>query len=513
MPKPRKPLKPAARKPAPKGKAIGAPSRARAMDSTGRSFLSAYQSSARTDLMLPKPRDFRQDLTAGNRGEMQARMRYLERNFGLKRQIVADFVTYVVGHGRVPMSHAQDPAKRQLYVDFFLKRFARNCDTSGRFSYQDVQRLACRRKFTDGDFFIVPVKTEVGIKLQLIEAHRICSPYKPGEPRRALRDDGVNYDPFGRILSYTVQLDDGTYQDIDAANVIHYFSPEWSTGSRGLPRLQHAWADSQDLMELLALEKQATKLHSEFSVVLKNTAPGFLDAQAKEMQEPTTSTADLIQEVKGGKILAGPNGQDVDLKASQRPNANFVGYIEHLKRDVTMASIPYEFVGDASKLGSVGVRLIGSKASRVFAVEQEEMAQRVDNKVWAVVIGDAIARGELPEDPAWDDVSWTGPKDVTVDAGRDARNDREALASGLMSFTEYYRINSGDFEKETDTLAQNYRHLFDLERKYGLPEGLLASGLRKGLTFTPEEATVVDPEDVKPAAPSEPADQPDADTL
>ena len=93
------------------------------------------------------------------------------------------------------------------------------------------------------------------------------------------------------------------------------------------------------------------------------------------------------------------------------------------------------------------------------------------------------------------------------------RNDREALASGLMSFTEYYRINSGDFEKETETLAQNYRHLFDLERKFGLPEGLLASGLRKGLTFTPEQATVVDPEDIQSTPSSEPSDPADADTL
>ena len=503
MAKPRKPQKQTARKPAHKGRAYGAPGRARAADSTGQSFLSAYQSRARTDLYLPKPRDFRHDLTSGNRNEMQARMRYLERNFGLKRQIVADFVTYVVGQGRVPMSHASDPAKRQLYVDYFLKRFARNCDVTGRFSYFDIQRLAERRKFTDGDFFILPVRTDVGIKLQLVESHRVCTPYKPGEPKRNLSDDGVNYDRVGRILSYTIQLDDGTYEDVDAANVIHFFSPEFASGSRGLPRLQHSWADSQDLMELLALEKQATKLHSEFSVTLKNTAPGFLEAQAKEMNDGAPSTADLIQEVKGGKIIAGPNGQDVDLKASQRPNANFVGYIEHLKRDVTMASIPYEFVSDASKLGSVGVRLIGAKAARVFSVEQDEMSQRMDNRIWAIVIGDAINRGELPEDPSWEDVSWTGPKDVTVDAGRDARNDREALASGLMSFTEYYRINSGDFEKETDTLAQNYRHLYDLERRYGLPEGLLAGGLRKGLTFTPEQATVVDPQE--PAPQTEPA--------
>ena len=492
MPRPRKPTKPSARR---------KPARAKAQEGVSRSFLSAAQSGSRSDLNLARPRDFRKDYTAANRLEMQSRMRYLERNFGLGRQIIGDFVTYTVGSGQMPMSHAEDPAKAQLYVDYFIKRFARNCDTTGRLSYWDVQKIAERRKITDGDFFVAPVRTELGYKLQLIEAHRVCTPYEPGKPRRGMADDGVNYDRFGRIMSYTVQLDDGTYQDVDAANMIHFFSPEWSTGSRGLPRLQHAWGDAQDYMEMMLLEKVATKLHSEFAVTVKNTAPGFLDAQAKEMNDGVACAQDLIQDVRGGKIIAGPNGQDVDLKQSMRPNANFVAYLEHLKRDVAMAGIPYEFVSDASKLGSVGVRLMGSKASRVFATELEEMANRLNTPIWALVIGDAINRGELPEDPRWDEVSWTGPKDVTVDAGRDARNDRESIASGLMSFTEYYRINAGNFKAEAATLADDYAYLFDLERQKGLPAGILSEGLRKGSTApAPAAAAEAEQED-------EPADQ------
>lgn len=512
----RKPTrKPARAKTIPARKAGVGASRARAQDATGRSFLSASQSPARTDLMLPRPRDFRKDFTGSNRLEMMSRMRYLERNFGLKRQIVSDFVTYVVGHGQMPMSGAQDSEVGREHVAYFLA-WAKRCDLTGRFSYWDVQKLAQRRKFTDGDFFVAPIKTEDGYKLQLIEAHRVCSPYEPGKPRKALSDDGVNYDRFGRVVSYTVQLDDGTYQDIDAANLIHFFSPEWSTGSRGLPRLQHSWNDAQDLMEHMALEKQAIKLHSEFSITLKNTAPGFLDAQAKEMSEGGPAcAADLIQDVRGGKIIAGPNGQDVDLKQSMRPNSNFTAYIDHLKRDVAMASIPYEFVGDASKLGSVGVRLIGAKASRVFATEMEEMADRLNTPIYALVIGDAIARGLLREDPKWDSVSWTGPKDVTLDAGRDARNDREAIAAGLMSFTEYYRINAGDFKAGSETLADDYAWLFELERKKGLPAGILSEGLRKGSTApSPAETepsageTEDSPEDVQEDADEESMDTP-----
>lgn len=453
-----------------------------------RSFLSSYSSAARTDLMLPTPRDFRKDLTSGNRLEMLARMRYGERNFGLTRQIYQDNVTYTVGSGLFPTSHASDADIAREHVEFFMQ-WARICDVTRRFSYWDIQRIVQRRKWADGDMFVAIVLTDdlVGPQLQLIEAHRVATPYTFGQPRKAMSDDGVNYDEAGKVVSYTIVLDNGKSQDIDAANIIHVFSPEWASGSRGLPRLQHSWSDIQDYMELVSLEKQASKLHSEYAVVF-NTDNGALPGP--DSNELTNADTDPISYVTGGKIISAPKGQTVDLKSSQRPNANFVAYLEAMQRDIAMAGIPYEFVADSSKLGSVGIRLIGSKAARIFEAEQNEMNVRLNDKVWAVVIGWGIRMGLIRPDDKFMAVSWTGPKDVTVDAGRDAKNDRDNIASGLTSFTEVYRVNGSDFSKEALQLARDYRHLYDLEKEHGLPEGVLTQGLRKGLTLLPEPANV-----------------------
>lgn len=464
-------------------------------DPTGRSFTSASQSPARTDLQLPNPRDFRRDLTSGNRLEMVARMRYGERNFGLTRQIYGDAVTYTVGSGLFPTSHALEADVAAEHVEYFM-RWARICDTSRRFSYWDIQRIVQRRKWADGDIFVAIVRDPlIGVRLQLIEAHRVASPFVPGQTRKPQSDDGVNYDEAGRVISYSVVLDNGKTQDIDAANIIHIFSPEYSSGSRGLPRLQHAWLDTQDIMEVLALEKQATKLHSEYAVVF-NTDNGALPEP--NSGELSNAGSDPISYVTGGKIIASQPGKTVDLKSSQRPNSNFVAYIEAMQRDITMASLPYEFVADASKLGSVGIRLVGSKSARIFEAEQNEMNVKLNDKVWAIVIADGIKRGEIRPDDRFMEVSWTGPKDVTVDAGRDAKNDRDNISAGLTSFTEVYRVNGSDFRKEGTQLARDYRYLYDLEKEYGLPQGVLTEGLRKGSTAVPQTEPVP-PTDTQPA--------------
>ena len=44
--------------------------------------------------------------------------------------------------------------------------------------------------------------------------------------------------------------------------------------------------------------------------------------------------------------------------------------------------------------------------------------------IWAYVIGDAIARGFLPPVPGWWKISSVPPKRVTVDAGREAQQNR-----------------------------------------------------------------------------------------
>ncbi len=86
--------------------------------------------------------------------------------------------------------------------------------------------------------------------------------------------------------------------------------------------------------------------------------------------------------------------------------------------------IPFEFAADSSKVGGAGVRLVVAKADRRFSFRQMILETRLIKPVWAYVIGDAISRGSLPPIPGWWKISTVPPKRVTVDAGREAQQNR-----------------------------------------------------------------------------------------
>jgi lambda family phage portal protein len=440
----------------------------------------------RSDLRLPQPRDYKKDLTPTVRKDLVSKMRHGMRNSGEFRQIVGDFVNYGVGSGITPQSHAEDPDVAKEHTAYFME-WAKRCDITNRFSFWDVQRLSERGRSTDGDYFEAVVRDERGdIKVQLIESHRVATPYDAKDPRSV---DGVNFDAFGRVVSYSVLLDDGTYFPVPASQMLHIFDPESCSGTRGLPMLQHAWNGTQDLMEILALEAQAVKVHADQVAVLKKAGGEFGAEQSDELRTGPQRDSGFPSG-KGGKLISLEPGEDLDLKASQRPNSNFVSYVEFLKRDIAQGTIPYEFVDDASKLGGVSMRLVGSKAARAFSRVSDIHIERECNPWWFIVIGDAIERGLVRRDPKWTSVSWTAPKQLTMDAGREAGNDREDIAAGLLTFTEHFRRQGSNLDEEAEQLARDYARFYALEKQYGLPEGLLTAGLRKGVAFMQEPLDV-----------------------
>jgi capsid protein len=220
-------------------------------------------------------------------------------------------------------------------------------------------------------------------------------------------------------------------------------------------------------MDVRLLEILAMKDHGDVTRVLKKTG-GFMPTDmGAELGQSTPSTQGQQYASMGGKILALEPGEDLQLLASNR-GSQAIGFLQELERDIVRV-LPYEFVSDPSKIGGASVRLVTAKAGRVFGKYQSVIITTLCQPTWGYVIGQAIANGELPDDESWTEVSWTTPKSVTVDGGRDSANDREDLRIGLLSFSEVYNQRGMNFEEEAEIKAQNVRYLLDLSKTYGVP--------------------------------------------
>ena len=222
-----------------------------------------------------------------------------------------------------------------------------------------------------------------------------------------------------------------------------------------------------------------------------------------------------------GKLIALEPGEDMTSFQSNRPNATFNGFISALERDISMGVLPYEFVSDPSKIGGASVRLITAKAARVFGKYQNVMIEQFCVPTWGYIIGQGIAEGELPDDPKWNEVSWTTPKSVTVDAGRDAANDRNDVEMGLLSMSELYAQRGLDFRTEMDKRANDMAFIIEKAKTAKIPVWMLYkpdfNWLQQGQLGTqmPEDVAdnlgVEEPED-EPSNMEEPAseDQPNS---
>jgi capsid protein len=115
------------------------------------------------------------------------------------------------------------------------------------------------------------------------------------------------------------------------------------------------------------------------------------------------------------------------------------------------------------------MRLISAKADRSFSRWQAIIIQRLCIPTWNWVIGSAIANGDLPDSPDWFKVSWTTPKKLTVDAGRDAAQERADIELGLLSLSEAYSARGLDFRQEAQKRAQDFKFIMALAEKEGIP--------------------------------------------
>ena len=468
------------RAPKPKtGQGASLKPQAAVMDTQGSGFGGSYSgwqstmfSNARRAIFGQAPGDLRQDLTPWNRMAMIRKCRWAERNSGLFKQILADMVLYTVGDGIKAQSHASTPEMQEIYEAYFAER-SKRIDITNRFSFYQAQAILLRGMIRDGDSFAAKVRNAQGeAKLQLMEAHMVGDPLDEGVVIPGIHD-GIVYGPFGEFNAVAVHKADGGTRQILAQSIMHVVDHEYASGCRGVPLLQHSINSIQDEMEILALEKQAVKDNGDVVRTISKQG-GVLDQEtANELGALNTPSYTSIANTMGGKLLVLDQGESLNSFQSNRPNATFNGFIAALERDISMGVLPWEFVSDPSKLGGASIRLVTAKASRVFGKYQNTIIETFCLPTWGYIIGEGIANGDLPDDPDWARVSWTTPKSVTVDAGRDAANDRNDVEMGLLSMSELYAQRGLDFRTEMDKRAADMVHIQNLAKQYGIPFELL----------------------------------------
>jgi capsid protein len=465
---------------------------------------SVTQSNARQILYMGSNVDARRDLRSRDRNVMVRKCRHAERNYGMYNQILNDMVLYTSGDGIRPQSHASTPEAAQAYEEYFTEQ-AKRIDITNRFSFYQCQGMLVRALIRDGDCFAAKVRNgRDEAKIQIIECHRVGDPADSDRPDRCW--DGVQFGEYGEITGYYVYRSDGSSRFMPSNSVMHVVDLTSSSASRGTPLLQHSVNSLADLDEILEAEKRAVKDQSEVTRVL-NKAGGFIDDNmAAELGGGDRCYNGMVEQAGGKLIVLEPN-EKLEHQESKRPSQTFNGFVTELQRDIAFGSLPFEFVANPQALGGASIRLVTAKAARVFGKYQTVIIDTFCQPTWDYIIADGIAKGLIPDDPKWYVTSWTTPKSVTVDGGRDAANDRADVELGLLSMSELYAQRGLDFRTELQKRADDMNFVIALAKEKGLPVWMLYkpgfNWLQQGQASTQTPTDVADNLDLPP--PPEPS--------
>lgn len=459
------------------------------MQAAGGGYYEALRNSSDRTPMVPASvyAGIRAVSWGGERVRISALSRALYDNGGFVGLAVNQIAFYSVPI--IPQADSVD-AGWNNQAEVWFGDWARRADFYGRscLDFWTLQTLICQAIDLDGDIGTLATEEAGFPQIQVVEGWKIGAIAPSSEPGLI---DGVRLDGKGRVVGYEIDSD-GKPTPVPASNMMLVRDPCITSPLRGLSPLRRGMNDIRDARDICGFEKLGVKHNSSLLGVLEG---GFLDeshgfdlsdgekpeevGEASEGDphtegEKSLSRADML----GGDIPALPDGKKFKRVESNRPNAGFTDFLDSLVAQfVAGLDIPPAFFLDGKKTGP-NQRAVNGKAQRKFDQRQDVMVQFVE-WVWARVIGWAINKGELSAPEGWWRIKAQRPARITIDAGRESREEREDVGRGLMTRQEHFGNRSKDWDRETDQSffedAKIIERAKELSKASGVPLELILS--------------------------------------
>ncbi len=173
-----------------------------------RELLRAYDAAAKDRLHggWRAVNDAAENEQSGVRDTLRARARDLERNSDIVNAALSAFERNVVSTGIVlqPSVMSEDGKTEDAALNRAIEtawwEWQNRCDVTGSYSFEDIQRMALRRRIIDGGLLVVKCfDKENGFRLQIREVDELDGAYSAAGGSVF---GGVEVDRTGRILSY-----------------------------------------------------------------------------------------------------------------------------------------------------------------------------------------------------------------------------------------------------------------------------------------------------------------------
>lgn len=421
---------------------------------------------------------------------MRDRSRALVRNVPLASGAINTVVTNVVGTGikarpkinakRLGMSTEEaDAWQKAAREEWELFSQSPECDITRTHDLAGLTNLVFRSTLECGDAFsLLPFLrrpgSPYGLKIQLLEADRVCNPY--GQRETDTFAGGVEMSQEGAPSAYhlltthpgSIAPSALKWNRIPAftprgmRRMLHHFDRRRIGQTRGIPYLGPVIEPLRQLGEYTDAEVMAAVISSMFSVFV--TTPdgegiGLSSDPTKQADDPSSAV-----KLGYGAIVDLMPGEKIEIADPKRPNIAFDPFVQAVLRQVGVAlELPFEVLIKHFTSSYTAARAALLEAWRFFKVRREWLVRSFLAPVYEAWMEEAVAFGRLEAPGFFDDplirkaylgCRWIGDAPGQIDPVKEVSAAGLRMEEGITTLEEEtILMTGGDWEENTDQQA------------------------------------------------------------
>lgn len=388
--------------------------------------------------------------------------------------------------------------------EFSLWADKRHCDALRLNNFYEMQGLIFLGQLLNGDGFCLMKYAKpapylpYGLRLHLIEADRICTPFQFGTPYGnsvvpfwGKNPDngneiysGIEIDKGGAVVAYHIcnqypyafssyNFTAPEWQRVEAfgqmtgrQNIIHIFDAERAEQRRGVPMLAAVIESLKQLTRYNEAELMAAVISGMFTVFVKTDSPTSEMPLGTNVDETETIPhGDGEYEMGNAAVnIMAPN-ESIEIADPKRPNTAFDSFITSMCRYIGSAlEIPQELLLKSFNSSYSASRAALLEAWKMFRMRREWLAKEFCQPVYELFLTEAIASGRIQapgyfDDPitkkAWEGANWNGPAPGMIDPVKEVKAAQMRVDSGFSSYTEEtIGLTGGDFVRNAKQLKR-----------------------------------------------------------
>lgn len=401
-----------------------------------------------------------------------------------------------------------DKARREFDL---WARDRRACDASGLNDFYELQQLVVQSWLMSGDAFAVVRRHKASamrpytLRLQLVEADRVCTPWEmgAGTSKRGIAAmpyavttgqnsdngnlvyDGVEVSKTGEVVAYHVcnhhpweaGAETTEWARVQAVSsktglplVLHVMESERPEQYRGVPYLAQAIEPLLQMRRYTNAELDAAVIQASFSAFVKTEDPTdnpFNEVGSGIEGDSASSLSDDPSEYElgPGTVNYMLPGEDIVFGDPSRPNSGFEGFIAAMATQVGAAlEIPRDLLLKEFNSSYSASRAALMEAWKAFRMRRAWLVSDFCRPVWELFVSEAVARGRLEApgffaDPAvraaYLGCEWIGPSQGQLDPTKEINAELAAIGAGITTReAAAVRINGSDWDENVRRLAR-----------------------------------------------------------